>query len=68
VVAGRADPTWPRRPTPEPAFGTSGWFVRERIGARDVRAVWDAATSDDADWLEPSLKGAKTRFCHAAAV
>jgi hypothetical protein len=34
------------------AFSFPEWFVRERIGADDARAVWDAATTDGEDWLE----------------
>jgi hypothetical protein len=34
------------------AFSFPEWFVRERIGARDARAVWDAAITDEEGWLE----------------
>ena len=46
------------------AFSFPEWFVRERIGAHDVRAVWEAATSYGEGWLEqgqPPFWGRSTK-------
>lgn len=46
------------------AFSFPAWFVRQRLGARDVLAVWDAAAAHGEQWLdecEPPFWGRSTK-------